>query len=200
MTFVEASPSSSIAWATPEKLKGCVANYRDAEKLATNTSWIQPGARTGDEMTWPVMSQSGSRRYEVRLNVHAFADRLEVPVRALVQCTCSGYNQCARGRVCKHAGAILILGSWRPALFKAGRNVTFEHLIKGRRDVPRLEAPKGEAPETQVERAARSRAVRDPFRVLPPARPSQGKRSTAMSPERRTPSVCFQQARGPSSR
>ena len=77
------------------------------------------------------------------MNVQAFSPELgRTPVRSLVKCSCPGYAKCLNFRVCKHAGAFLIMGANR----KPGKEerewnylndsrVTIRHLREGRRDV-----------------------------------------------------------------
>ncbi len=55
-------------------------------------------------------SQYGNTKYEVRIDTRAYSEELLGELRDVVRCNCGGFKQCFKGRVCKHVGAVMIMG------------------------------------------------------------------------------------------
>ena len=63
--------SKNIEWATEDFCRRFIANFKDAEILATTKGWIMPGKMVKGDLVWPVKSQTGNVRYEVRVDTRA---------------------------------------------------------------------------------------------------------------------------------
>ena len=111
----------SIPWLSSDRISLATRNLRDAITLTEGS--VRRAADTLMSHNFEVMSQSGGKRYVVRLAKEiSLASSSALPLRRLVSCGCPGHAvalaRTGEDDVCKHCGAVLLscLMHYRPAL------------------------------------------------------------------------------------
>ena len=111
----------SVPWLSSDRISLATRNLRDAIILTEGS--VRRAADTLMSYNFEVMSQSGGKRYVVRLAKEiCLASSAALPLRRLVSCGCPGHAvtlaRTGEDDVCKHCGAVLLscLMHYRPAL------------------------------------------------------------------------------------
>ena len=111
----------SIPWLSSDRISLATRNLRDAITLTEGS--VRRAADTLMSYNFEVMSQSGGKRYVVRLAKEiGLASSSALPLRRMVSCGCPGHAvalaKTGEDDVCKHCGAVLLscLMHYRPAL------------------------------------------------------------------------------------
>ena len=88
------------------------ANFEDAAELSRTQGAFIRCEDEPDTFVWEVQSMTHSQIYYLRLAKKSLADLGkegdDIPVRKLIMCSCPGFRACKYGRVCKHAGGLLL--------------------------------------------------------------------------------------------